>query len=56
LTLTTSGSGQVGVSPPGGSFTGTTQQYAPGSVVTVTPQPAPGQTFIGWTVDGQPAG
>lgn len=56
LSLTTSGEGQVVVSPPGGAVTGTTQQYAAGSVVTLTPQPARGQTFIGWLVDGQAAG
>jgi hypothetical protein len=44
LAVATSGSGSVGLSPPGGS-------YAPGTVVTLTALAAPGHAFTGWSGD-----
>jgi hypothetical protein len=52
LTLTTSGSGSVQVTPPGGSFTSTSQDYTVNTVVTLVPTAGTGQTFVGWMVDG----
>jgi hypothetical protein len=42
LSVSTSGSGSVALSPPGGS-------YAPGTVVTLTALPASGHAFAGWS-------
>ena len=56
LTLTTSGTGSVTVAPPGGSFTSTTQNYAVGTDVTLTPEPGANQAFVGWVIDGVDAG
>jgi hypothetical protein len=50
VALTTSASGSGTVAPAG------TTSYPAGTVVQVTQQPAAGQTFVGWTVDGQAAG
>ena len=44
LSVATSGSGSVQLSPTGGS-------YAPGTVVTLTALPAPGSGFAGWSGD-----
>ncbi|MFN8512157.1 MAG: S-layer homology domain-containing protein [Thermomicrobiales bacterium] len=54
LTLTTSGGGgsSVEVTPPGGSYTSTTQVYDVDTVVTLKPDVVSGYTFAGWMVDG----
>jgi hypothetical protein len=40
------------VTPPGGSFTSTSQDYTVNTVVTLVPTAGTGQTFVGWMVDG----
>jgi hypothetical protein len=52
LTVWTTGNGAVLVAPPGTATTGGEYAFAPGKVITLTPQPDPGQTFVGWIVDG----
>ena len=52
LNLTTTGAGQVHVTPPDGDFTATSQSYSFGSTVQLMAEPSPGNVFVGWTLDG----
>lgn len=49
LTLTASAGGSASANPPGPSLPA-------GSIVTLSATPAPGQVFIGWTIDGAQGG
>ncbi|MFN8515612.1 MAG: S-layer homology domain-containing protein, partial [Thermomicrobiales bacterium] len=56
LTVTTTNdgesSGTTGTAPAGATTGATTRAFGPGDVVALSPQPAAGSTFAGWTVDG----
>ena len=52
LTLATTGPGSVAVSPAGVALGSGMTSFAPGTLVTLTPQPQAGAEFIGWAIDG----
>jgi subtilisin family serine protease len=56
LNLTVSGNGTVLVTPPGVISTGETFMVNQNGTATLQAQPASGQTFIGWTIDGIASG